>query len=472
MMRVRPAVALAESACQQRSLSVLSLVRPIFGGADLQNDLRQEFPGTPATTPENLHQGKLQVSQVNGVTVVSHDHQSSVATVAAIVGAGSRHETVRAPGAARVAAHMTFKKTPNRSALRFDREMVDMGVETSTTVSREQIVIAGKMLGQYSGKFTELLGDTFSNPSFAPWEVEEYKSYAQNEIADLSLNRANVVSDAIHSAAFYDTETLGNPLLSSISVSAEDVANFHAANVGTGRVTIFGAGVDHQQLVDDVQNHFALSAPSGEKKSAVYVGQESRVQGSRVTDVAIAFPVNDHAAAKVAAAILGSGSLSRSSQKFGYGSAGRLNQEVVQADNLVHSASGFADVHSDAGLLGVQAHTLGPGNSELVSIVAAQLKKLAEGVSSEECTRAKNAIKGGLLRQDSDDLKLAAIAETNALTGSVTADATEKAFAAIDAVTPEQVQKVVAEALKASPSFATVGDIADVPRHNAVAAMF
>ena len=46
------------------------------------------------------------------------------------------------------------------------------------------------------------------------------------------------------------------------------------------------------------------------------------------------------------------------------------------------------------------------------------------------------------------------------------------AFAAVDAVTAEQVQAAVANAIKQNPSVASVGDIADVPRYDAVASLF
>ena len=66
-----------------------------------------------------------------------------------------------------------------------------------------------------------------------------------------------------------------------------------------------------------------------------YVGGESRRRGARVTDIAIAFPVapSDYVTALVAKTILGAGSLTRSSAKCGYGTAGRLNQVCVSAES-------------------------------------------------------------------------------------------------------------------------------------------
>ena len=48
---------------------------------------------------------------------------------------------------------------------------------------------------------------------------------------------------AIHAAAFYDTETLGRPLYGPLAVSATNVANFHASNVFANNVAVIGTGL-------------------------------------------------------------------------------------------------------------------------------------------------------------------------------------------------------------------------------------
>merc|ERR1719498_956320 len=108
MTRFLPAVECIPKVASQRSFGILS---PIFGGAEVQNDLRQEFSGTPATDPQPSEPGILEVSNVGGITVVTEDTKSPVATVAAIVGAGTRDEPVRAPGVARMLKQMAFKKS-------------------------------------------------------------------------------------------------------------------------------------------------------------------------------------------------------------------------------------------------------------------------------------------------------------------------------------------------------------------------
>merc|ERR1719473_701558 len=97
--------------------------------------------------------------------------------------------------------------------------------------------------------------------------------------------------DAIHAAAFYDTETLGRPLYGSLSVSALQVANFQANNVFASNVAVIGTGVEHESLVGAVSASFDLQSGTQEKAAARYVGGESRRTGARVTDIAIAFPV-------------------------------------------------------------------------------------------------------------------------------------------------------------------------------------
>jgi len=469
MMRVRPAIGCISEGFSKRSFGILS---PLFGGADLQNDVRQEFPGTPDTNPRAMAKGNVQVSDVNGVTVVTEDTRSLGVTVAAVVGAGTRHEGSRDSGVARMLKNMAFKKSANRSPLRFDRDFIDIGANVTSSLEREQYILKVTALPQFAESAAALLGDTLSNPVFETWEITEFKKYAQNEINFSDQNDQLV--DAIHAAAFYDTETLGRPLYGPLSVSATNVANFQARNVFANTVTVIGTGIEHADLVDSVTSSFALESGMQEKPAASYVGGEARVHGARTTDIAIAFPVaaSDYLAAQVASAILGSGSLTRSNLKCGHGTAGRLNKNVVLADGAVHAASAFCSTYSDAGLLGIRAHVLGPGNSDIVATIADQFKALADGVTDEEVARAKNSIKGGLLACQDSQAGLQDFLSKAALSGNISANTIAEAFDSVDAVTTAQVQAAVANAIKQNPSVASVGDIADVPRYDAVASLF
>jgi predicted Zn-dependent peptidase len=366
---------------------------------------------------------------------------------------------------------MAFKKTSNRSALRFDRDFENMGISVDSSLSREQIIIKGSMMKQFSASFAELLGDSLSNPEFAHWELDHFSKYAASDIADSTQEDAT--TDGIHAAAYYDTETLGKPLFGSLTKSA--VPDFNKNFATANNTTIFGAGVSHQELCESVEAHFNLNPEGTAKVPATYAGGEYREDAARVSNVAIAFPVNeaDRASARVAATILGAASLSRSNEKCGYGGAGRLNEQVVDGQTLIHSASAFASLYSDNGLLGIRALTLGPATEEIAKIISDQFKGLAAGVTEAEVSRARNALKARLLiSQDSQEGQLSAVAEAVALTGTVTANSTADAFAAIDAVTPSSVQAAVANSLKAAPAVASVGDLADFPRYTQIASLF
>lgn len=231
--------------------------------------------------------------------------------------------------------------------------------------------------------------------------------------------------------------------------------------------------MEHENLVAAVSSSFNLDSGAQQQTAASYVGGEARVPGARTTDVVVAFPVApaDAITARIAAMILGAGSLTRSALKAGHGRAGRLNQDVVGQHNI-QEANAFSSTYSDAGLFGIRAHALGPGNADIVSAVADQFKALAAGVTEEECTRAKNAFKGLLLDNQASQAGLHETIGQVATSGNVSADLFNDMFTSVDGVTPAAVQNVVANAIKQNPSIASVGDIADVPRYDAVASLF
>ena len=84
------------------------------------------------------------------------------------------------------------------------------------------------------------------------WEVDEIKDALVERISDAATVDA-VLTEAVHAAAFYDTETLGRPTLASVddlaTTSAEDLGAFVDAHYVAGNMTIVGAGVRHKDLV-------------------------------------------------------------------------------------------------------------------------------------------------------------------------------------------------------------------------------
>lgn len=145
--------------------------------------------------------------------------------------------------------------------------------------------------------------------------------------------------------------------------------------------------------------------------------------------------------------------------------------------------------------------------------MADQFKRLADGVADDEVTRAKNAVKGVLLGyQDSHDGLQNIFSEVGrcqcdvpryiewtkstlphtspivdpfscnklsvcnmvqvALSGTAGPNTISDVFSQVSRVTAADVQTFAANAIKENPSLASVGDIADVPRYDAVASLF
>jgi len=82
---------------------------------------------------------------------------------------------------------------------------------------------------------------------------------------------------------------------------------------------------------------------------------------------------------------------------FGEGMSSRLFQEVREKRGLAYSVFSSASACDDSGLFTVYAGTGPEQTDELVSVLCDEIKKMSDGVSDEEVSRAKAQLKAGLL---------------------------------------------------------------------------
>jgi predicted Zn-dependent peptidase len=431
----------------------------------MQNTLDEEFHGTPALVPMDIPPPTINEGNAsNGITVISEDSRSPLATVTVNIGLGTRDTSLATSGTAMLLKHLAFGTTENRSKLRIDRELENIGAAVSATVDREILRLHAAFQAQHFNTLIDIVGDSVTNASLKDYDVRDVLHYVNCDITD--NGSANALSDAIHAAAFYDSETLGLPLYGSASGAsrASAVALAQKAIVGSN-ITLVGTGIDHDVFAQGVSDRFSgVSTGSHSRSAAEYVGGEARVATSGgSTSVAVAFSTADAspAAAQVLSTIVGSAQR-RPTRKIG-GSIGGLAAAVLANNDAISSASGFANTYSDAGIVGIAASTTGDNVETTFAQLSAALKDC--NISDDDVARAKAVLRGNAaVRADSHIGRGAAISD--AATGS---GATQEA---IEAITTAEVKAALSGALGTAPSFATVGDITSAPRYNALSRHF
>ena len=124
---------------------------------------------------------------------------------------------------------------------------------------------------------------------------------------------------------------------------------------------------------------------------------------------------------------------------FGGSSSSRLFQEVREKRGLAYSVYSYASHYVDTGQVGLYVGTRPDNVGEAMKVIGAELERVvAEPVSEEELTRAKENVKGRMVLSFESTLT-----HMNRLGGSLLMDvpllSLDEMLAAIDAVTVEDV---------------------------------
>ena len=388
----------------------------------------------------------------NGVRVVADPvpgFQTLALTVAA--GRGARSEGETEAGWSHLLEHMVFKGAGARSA----RDIVEAiearggSINAATGYERTSFQVRSLEGGLRLG--LEVIADLVQRPTLDAAELAREVGVIAQEIAEAADTPDDFVFELAQGAAFTD-QPLGRPVLGTEpSIRAADPAALEAWRArlyAPDRLVVSAAGaVDEDELVALAGELFGAPARAGgpTPAAAAFVGgragEARRLEQAHVVfylpGVGAADP--DYFAMRVFAEALGGGMSSR------------LFQEARERLGLAYAIDAFAESYQDTGVVGVYAGCAAKDAAGLADVVAAEIRKLAQGIGEAELARAKAQLKAGLFMARES---LAARAEQAAAQLLVFDRllAPEEIAAAVDAVTPDAIRRLIERVLGAGLS--------------------
>ena len=461
-------------------------------------------PTSERTTPETI------ITELsNGVRVVSQETYGQVSTLGVVSELGSRYETPGVnTGVTNLLELLAFGACSDEypSAASIAHTLQDWGASRFVSCGREQSIHCIDILRPNVDKAVHVLAQTLCQPEFPQQEVDEAKqAILFQSMPDIAAPEM-YMQEALHRAAFGEDQQLGKPHFCPPSMldkltrqtcldywQAQFLANPKGLVVG-------GAGVDHDQLVRLVDDHFGHLQQQNEKRVPLTV---SRYQGGyadfqippptdfdpkvdvedlsakdkdkRLTRVAVALETgswHDHhdvVVACVLQTLLGGGS-AFSAGGPGKGMYSRLYREVLNVNTWAESAEAFTSFHSESGLIGIAGSAQPAKAKVLTQTLSEQLCRLAtELVKDEELSRARIMLKCNVLTHLESRLILFEDISRQVLTYGHHEDM-QATCRKIDAVTADDLKRIVVKALgNGPPTLVAVGvDISDVPQYNDV----
>ncbi len=395
------------------------------------------------------------------VATATLPHVETVA-VGVWIGAGTRHESEDAAGAAHLLEHMAFKGTERRDARRIAEEIESVGGSLDAHTSREYTAYYARLLAEDLPLALDLLADILQHSRLDEEELARERQVVLQEIAEVNDAPDDLVFDLFQEQAFPD-QPLGRPVLgnrdSVAAMSREALCRFLRERYVMPRAIVAAAGkVEHEEVEALAESLFGGLAPDGRPSSppARYRGGARLVEREfDQVHLVLGFPAPaygdpDYFALHLLSNILGGGM------------ASRLFQEVRERRGLAYSVFGFASCFSDAGLFGVYSSTEPEQSAELLFTLCDELRRFAEGPTAEELARAKKQLEASLLMSLES---CGAVAEDLArqLLFFGRRLPVPEIVACIEAVTRDDLRRLAHGLLGATPTLAAIGPLSGLP---------
>ncbi|OGC08969.1 hypothetical protein A3J90_02045 [candidate division WOR-1 bacterium RIFOXYC2_FULL_37_10] len=352
----------------------------------------------------------------NGLTIVTENIQSlrSVA-LGLVVGAGSGDELQGEEGLTHFIEHMAFKGTPKRSAFQIAKELDAVGGKLNAYTSKEYTVYYSVVLDRHINIASDVLTDIFLNPSLKEEDIQMEKGVILEEINMYE----DAPDDLIHDL-FMQTILHAHPIGKSTLGTKKSVSGFSRESFLKYRdrlykpnnVIVSAAGdVKHLDVIKMAESVFGQF---NGKKEAVksfipQIKSETKLQNKKTEQVHLCLGTkgvsqmeDDRYVLSILDTILG-GSMSS-----------WLFQEVREKRGLAYSIYSTAQPFRDFGVFYVYAGTEKKNVDQVIFLILEQFKKMKkEGISSEELSRAKEHLKGGLvLGLESSSARMSYIAKS------------------------------------------------------------
>ncbi|MEM6847243.1 MAG: pitrilysin family protein [Pseudomonadota bacterium] len=399
----------------------------------------------------------------NGMTLVTDEMDNiDSAAVGVWVHAGARSESAAEHGMAHFLEHMAFKGTARRSATEISNAIEAVGGEINAATSHETTAYHARVLAEDVPLAVDILADILTAPALSPDDIERERNVILQEIGaseDVPEDRA---FDAFPEVAFCG-QPLGRRILGTRdSVCAVDEAGlrgFLGRHYSAEAMTVAAAGaVSHDALRDMVLTAFECAGHEmpTEMPLARYVGGafDGEDDGSEVQWIlgleGEASVAPDFWPVTLAAMVLGGGMSSR------------LFQALREDRGLVYDTSAFHWAFRDTGLFAVHFATQPETVGEAAEVVVDTLADAARTITDTELDRAKAQLRAGMLMaRESCVSRMSGAARNAQVYGRAVSK--EERIAALAAVTPRDVERVMGQMMASAPTLVRVGSSFDGP---------
>jgi len=410
------------------------------------------------------HQYKLE-NGLNVVVVPIGEVES--ATTLIMVGAGSRYEAPENNGISHFLEHMAFKGTKKRPTAIEIATLVDgIGAESNAFTGKEYTGYYIKSAATKIELALDILSDMLGNLLLDSQEIEKERGVILEEINLYEDTPSRKIGDIFEELLYGD-----NPMGWDIAgtkenirrITREEFIDYMKKHYSADNMTLVVAGkLDIDGIKTKIEKYFSdftsfpVSIPQpvleNQEKSAVSIKHKKTDQAHFALGMrTVGLPEEkDRFPLEILSSILGGGTSSR------------LFHEVRERRGLAYSVRTMVDSYVDCGYLATFAGVDPKKIMEAIQVVVDEyekIKKVGE-ITEEELTKAKEYSKGHFVL-DLEDTRSVAVFYASALLLEKKMDNPADVIAKIEAVTLEDINRVIKKYFSLPLNLAIIGDFKD-----------
>lgn len=337
--------------------------------------------------------------------------ETETATVMIMTGVGSRYETKRENGLAHFLEHMFFKGTERRpTALDISKELDGLGAEYNAYTAKDRTAYYAKVEARHWETALDIVSDLFLHAKIDEEEIQREKGAILQELNMYEDTPMRHISD-LWESHLYGDHPLGWEIIGTKenlhAFKRPDFIKYLNRGYVADNVIVGVAGkVDPKQVLVEVKKHFAhirkgkkpafKRIADKQSKPGIFIQNKKTDQTHLLLGVrTYAMEHSDRYILSVLATILGGGMSSR------------LFLAVRERRGLAYRVSTGVDAYHDVGYLATQSGVEHENLEKTIEVILDEYRRIAtEKVGSEELTKAKEHLKGGmaLAFEGSDDI--------------------------------------------------------------------
>ena len=380
--------------------------------------------------------------------IIDRNPDSQSAAYMAAVSTGSRDESPDVWGISHLLEHVVFRATGTYDSYTMAKEMEGAGGMLNAFTGKEMTAFYGITLKETSDVARKFVADIVCDPKISSDDTEMEKKIVLQEISMCENDPSSYIHDLFAETVWRGHE-LGHNEAGTTDIvrglTSDDLRAYYEDRYLIPNITVFASGcVDPEEAVTWAEDSFdGMSGGRRNVRTAPPV-HEAVYRHFRRKDehcyVGMGFPTGgpedpDRFPIMMLSTVLGAGSSSR------------LFQQVREERALVYSVYSSQDMNSDAASMGAFFSSTGDNVPEAVETVGKVFREAKNGIGGEELARAKNIVKGSLVRAyESTSNRIYRMARQRLVAGeSVTL---EEQLRRLDSVTCEDVARAAEKVIR------------------------